>query len=61
MKDVKELWKKYQMETALQLIELDGPDHNETRIKELETKLKEALSTPAPGYDMAISKSRPEA
>ena len=54
-------WMKYQMETALQLIEAHSADPNEARLKELEKQLKSGMLFNLPGIEMAASKNRPQA
>lgn len=61
MKNIKEIWMKYQMEKALQLIELDSPDLNELRIKELEKQMKKGILSSEPAYDIVFPVTKPEA
>ncbi|MBN2715876.1 MAG: hypothetical protein JXX14_08470 [Deltaproteobacteria bacterium] len=61
MEDIKKRWMEYQLETALQLIELDNADPNDARIDELNRRIrKEQLLTPFM-YDMNVSAGKPEA
>ena len=61
MKNIKELWMKYQMEKALQLIELNSVDEHDLRIKELEKQMKSKLLSADMQYDMGFSVVKPEA